>query len=125
MRHDVLARRAARGIAAARIGIGIGATFAPRLVSRWQFGAMSASHTVLVRMLGARDLALGIGALLADRHGSPGLRGWVGAGAVADGVDAVAFVRGGPHATRRRGLTVLAAGGSAAVSTWAVRTLDG
>lgn len=118
-----LADLAARGIAAARVAIGIGATLAPGLVSRLQFGSDSASQRVTVRMLGARDLALGAGALLAARHGSAGLRGWVEAGALADGVDALAFLRGGRDAARVRSLTVLVAGTSAAVSAWAARAL--
>jgi hypothetical protein len=118
-----LADLAVRGIALARVAIGVGATLAPRLVSRVQFGATSPGQTIAVRMLGARDLALGLGALLAARHGSNGLRGWVEAGALADGVDALAFVRGGRGGSRRRGLTTLVAGGSAAVSVWAARTL--
>lgn len=120
---DELADLAARGIAAARVAIGIGATLTPGLVSRLQFGSDTPSQRVTVRMLGARDLALGVGALLAARHGSAGLRGWVEAGALADGVDALAFLRGGRDATRRRALTILIAGGSAVLSTWAAREL--
>lgn len=123
MDDNASADLAARGIALARIAIGVGATLAPRMVSQVQFGTTSPAQTITVRMLGARDLALGIGALLAARHGSSGLRGWVEAGALADGVDALAFLRGGSGASRRRGLTTLVAGGSAAVSVWAARTL--
>lgn len=118
-----LADLAARGIAVARVAIGVGATLSPRLVSQLQFGTTSPAQTITVRMLGARDLALGLGALLAARHGSSGLRGWVEAGALADGVDALAILRGGPGTSRRRGLTMLVAGGSAAVSVWAARIL--
>jgi len=122
MDDDGRADLAARGIALARVAIGAGATVAPGLVSRVQFGATSPAQRITVRMLGARDLALGIGVLLAARHESPGLRGWVEAGAFADAVDAVAFLRAGHGASRRRGLTVLIAAGSAAVSVWAART---
>jgi hypothetical protein len=118
-----LADLAARGIAAARIAIGVGATLAPALVTRLQFGTDTPAQRVTVRMLGARDLALGIGALLAARHGSAGLRGWVEAGALADGVDALAFLGAGRDAARVRALTVLVAGGSAVVSAWAARAL--
>lgn len=118
-----MADLAVRGIAVARVAIGIGATLAPRLVSRMQFGATSPAQTITVRMLGARDLALGAGALLAARRGPPALRGWVEAGGLADAVDALAFLRGGPDSSRRRALTVLVAGGSAVISAWAARTL--
>lgn len=120
---DALADLTVRGIALARVAIGVGATLAPRLVSRVQFGTTSPAQAVTVRMLGARDLALGVGALLAAHHGSSGLRGWVEAGVLADAVDAFAFLRAGRGASRRRALTVLVAGGSAAASVWAARTL--
>lgn len=120
---DALADLAVRAIALTRVAIGVGATLTPRLVSRVQFGTTSPAQTITVRMLGARDLALGIGALLAARHGSSGLRGWAEAGALADAVDALAFLRGGSGASRRRSLTMLVAGGSAAISVWAARTL--
>jgi hypothetical protein len=120
---DALADLTVRGIALARVAIGIGATLAPRLFSRVQFGTTSRAQAITVRMLGARDLALGVGALLAVRHGSSGVRGWAEAGALADAVDALAFLRAGRGASRRRGLTILVAGGSAAVGAWAARTL--
>jgi hypothetical protein len=88
-----------------------------------QFGTTSPAQTIAVRMLGARDLALGVGVLLAARHGSSGMRGWVEAGALADAVDALAFLRGGRGASRRRALTIIVAGGSAAVGVWAARML--
>lgn len=124
MDDETLADLATRGIAAARVALGIGATLAPGLVARLQFGTDTPSLRVTMRMLGARDLALGVGALLAARHGSKGLRGWVEAGALADGVDALAFLGGGRGATRRRALTTLIAGGSATVSAWAARALS-
>lgn len=120
---DPLAHFAARGIALARVAIGVGATLAPGVVSRLQFGTKTPAGQIVVRMLGARDLALGVGALLAARHGSPGLRGWVEAGGFADGVDAVAFLRAQPGDARRRRFTALVAGGSALLSTWAARNL--
>lgn len=120
---DALADLAVRGLALARVGIGVGATLAPRLASRVQFGTTSPAQTITVRMLGARDLALGVGALLAARHGSSGMRGWVEAGALADAVDALAFLRAGRGASRRRALTIAVAGGSAAIGVWAARTL--
>lgn len=122
--QTALADLAARGIAVARVGIGVGATLAPRLMSRLQFGSTSPAQDVALRMLGARDLALGIGGLLAARHGSTGLRGWVEAGALADAVDAAAFLRARRGSIRRRAFTVLVAGGSAACSVWAARRLD-
>lgn len=120
---DALPLHAARGIAAARIGIGVAATLAPRLVSQLQFGSSTPAQLFTVRMLGGRDLALGLGALLAARHGSATLRGWVEAGGLADAVDALTFLRAGSDDARHRGLTILTAGGAAVVSAWAARNL--
>lgn len=120
---DALPQLAARGIAAARIGIGVAATLAPRLVSQLQFGSSTPAQLSTVRMLGGRDLALGLGALLAARHGSATLRGWVEAGGLADAVDALTFLRAGSDEARHRGLTILTAGGAALVSAWAARNL--
>lgn len=122
--EDALAALAARGIAVARVGIGIAATLTPGLVSRAQFGSDTPSQRILVRMLGARDLGLGLGVLMATRRGSSGVRGWVEAGGLADGVDALAFARARPGAANRRGLTTLVAGASAALSAWAARRVS-
>lgn len=121
---DALADLAARGIAVARVGIGIAATLTPGLMSRLQFGSDTPSQRILVRMLGGRDLALGLGVLMAARRGSSGVRGWVEAGGLADGIDALAFARSRPGDANRRGLTTLVAGASAAVSGWAARRLS-
>lgn len=121
-RH-ALARLAAGGIALARVAIGVGATLAPGSVSRLQFGSARPGEQITVRMLGARDLALGVGALVAALHRSPGLRVWVEAGGFADGVDAAAFLRARPGDARSRRLTALVAGASAVVSVWAARNL--
>ena len=119
-----LAALAARGIAAARVAIGIAATLAPGLVSRLQFGSDTPSQRILVRLLGGRDLVLGLGVLMAARRGSSGVRGWVEAGGLADGIDALAFARSRPGAANRRRLTALVAGSSAALSGWAARRLS-
>lgn len=121
---DALADLAARGIAVARVAIGIGATVAPGLLSRVQFGSDSPSQRVLVRLLGGRDLALGLGVLLSARRASHGIRGWVEAGGLVDGVDALAFLGSRRGAANRRGLTALVAGSSAVVSAWAARQLS-
>lgn len=119
-----LADLLAGGIALARIGIGIAATLTPGWVARVQFGADSPAMRITVRMLGARDLALGAGELLSSRHGSASRRAWVEAGGVADAGDAAAFLRSGRGTARRRGLTIFVAAASAACSAWAARHLD-
>lgn len=57
---------------------------------RLGFAAMLAVRPGEARLLGARELALGLGTLDAWRRGAP-VSGWVGAMAVADGSDALAF----------------------------------
>lgn len=65
---------------------------------------------VLARALGARDLALGIGAL------ASGSRGWAAAGAAADALDA-AVTLGSFSALPKRGrLLVLGSAGGAAIA---------
>jgi len=118
------AQNLARLIALARIGLGVAATFAPRLTGRALLADDTGDSAVAVRMLGGRDAALGIGALLAARRrGAGALRGWVEAGALADAVDAVAFAASPRMSTRLRAFTVLVAGGSAAVSVVLARLL--
>lgn len=48
----------------------------------------TAGTPVLARMLGARDVALGLGAVIALDRGAP-VRGWLEAGALVDCVDLV------------------------------------
>lgn len=69
---------------------GLGAAFvaAPALVGRVWLGD-EARHTgaeVALRGLGARDLALGVGILMAQRRGAP-VRGWLEATALAAAAD--------------------------------------
>jgi hypothetical protein len=113
-----------RGIALARVAIGVVATLAPGTASRVQFGSATPAQVLTIRMLGARDLGLGLGALLAEQKGSVALRGWAEAGALADAVDAVAFASSGRRAGMRAvRLTTLIAASSAACSMWAARHL--
>lgn len=65
-----LLRRGATAVAASRVGIGVVAFAAPLLVSRSWVGRSGdgAPGRVLGRALGGRDLALGLGALIALRR---------------------------------------------------------
>lgn len=90
MRSDD-ARRYARLLSYARVGLGVTAFVAPRLPSVPWVGDAEArrpSVQLLARSLGARDVALGVGPVLALRHGAPA-RGWVEAGGLADAGDLV------------------------------------
>ena len=84
----------ARAVAAGRIGFGVGLILTPeRLTTPWLGSDAARTGTrVVTRGLGARDLALGAGALAAT---PADLRRWVAAGMVADAADLVATVAAG------------------------------
>ncbi|MGQ0519621.1 MAG: hypothetical protein ACT4PX_00535 [Actinomycetota bacterium] len=83
------ARRYARLLSYGRIGLGVTAILAPRLPSAPWVGDAEARRPAVrlfARSLGARDVALGLGPVLAMRHGAPA-RGWMEAGGLADAGD--------------------------------------
>jgi hypothetical protein len=85
------ARLLTRLLACGRIGIGLALFAAPRTAARlWLGDEGSAAAGVLARGLGARDLAIGIGTLVAldgeDHHVDP----WLDAAVAADTADATA-----------------------------------
>jgi hypothetical protein len=84
----------ARGLALNRISFGAGLMLAPGLYARSWVGSDAAGEDttkVLARALGARDLALGVGGLLALRDGdTERARRWFAAQGVTDAVDLVA-----------------------------------
>jgi hypothetical protein len=104
------ARLAAQGLAGVRALIGVVAWAAPHLALDPWVGpdlAAGAEGRLLGRALGARDLALGAGALLAIRHGGP-VRGWIEAGGLADTGDAGATLLAFGRLPRRSRWLVLA-----------------
>lgn len=108
-----------------RIAIGATALAVPGLVGRLWLGAGGSSPEakLLMRALGARDLALGVGLRAALKRGAP-VRGWLEGGAVADAVDcgATLAARGSIPPVSR--LVVAGIAGSAvAGGTWLARTL--
>jgi hypothetical protein len=112
-------------LARARIAIGIAAVVAPGLTSRALSGRKATGiEPLMARMLGARDLTLGLGAVIALDRGAP-VRGWIEGAAASDTVDAVASLlakkRMSPGAFKA---TVLLAGGSAAAGAYLARRLD-
>ena len=66
---------------------------------RLGFAVLLATRPGESRLVGARELALGLGTLDAYRSGAP-VSGWVGAMAVADGSDALAFLLEAQAATQ-------------------------
>jgi hypothetical protein len=79
---------------------------------------------LFARMVGARDLGLGLGLLIALNRGAP-VRGWLEASAVVDGIDTVACLLARDHIRTRvlPGAVGLAAAG-ALLSAWLARQLE-
>ena len=107
--------RYARLFAAGRTVLGVAALLAPALPARPWVGddADRPTAKVLARALGARDVALGVGPLLALRHGAP-VRGWIEAGGLADSGDVLATLVAFRSLPRlgRWGVLAAAAGGA-------------
>ena len=83
------ARDLAVGLAGARIAVGVVSLLAPGLMVRAMMGpeGLSSGMRLLLRVVGVRDLALGIGVLVALDRDAP-VRGWLQASAVVDSFDA-------------------------------------
>lgn len=115
----------AQAFAFGRIALGAGALVAPAPVSR-AFGLGEGPTARLAgRYLGGRDLATGVGMVLADRHGSA--RGWFEAAALIDFIDAGATLlaaKRGAMPVGRAALVVLLAAGSGSVAMYLARTED-
>ena len=122
------ARQIAEAIAWGRIAIGVTALVAPAVPLRPWVGrdfAWQPRAKLLARSLGARDLALGIGVLLALRHDAP-VRGWVEGAGVADAGDALATLLAfGKLPKSGRWLVLASAGGAAALARFAAPAVDG
>ena len=109
-----------------RIALGAGALLAPGIAGRAWIGrdANRAAVKVLARGLGARDVALGLGVVIALDRGAP-VRGWLEGSALADAGDFLATLVAGrawPPAARGGVLAIAAA--SAGVATWLSRAAD-
>jgi hypothetical protein len=119
-------RDLAVGLARGRIAIGVASLLAPGLVGRTMTGrdGSEGGTRLFARMVGARDLALGLGVLVALERGAP-VRGWLEASAVVDGIDAAAVLLTRRHI--RTGVFPVAVGLAAAgalLSAWLARQLD-
>ena len=119
-------RELAVRLASGRIAIGVVSLLAPGLVGRTMAGRdrSEGGTRLFARMVGARDLGLGLGLLVALNRGAP-VRGWLEASAVVDGIDATACLLARDHIRRRvlPGAVGLAAAG-ALLSAWLARQLD-
>ncbi len=119
-------RDVAIAIARGRIALGVAALAAPRLVGKVMFGRNGArgGTGAFARMLGGRDVALGLGVIIALDRGAP-VRGWLEGSALADGVDLASSVLARdemPDATFA--VTAAAAAGAALAELWLSRQLD-
>jgi hypothetical protein len=114
-----LLRRGATAVAAGRVALGLTALAWPSVPSRPWVGASAddLAARVFGRALGARDVALGAGALtaLGREAAQPGsARAWVAAGALSDTLDVVASVSSWRDLPRvGRWLVVVSAAGAA------------
>jgi hypothetical protein len=120
------ARQLAQTVAWARIGIGVTALVAPGLPLRPWVGDLAGDRRakLLARSLGARDLALGLGVVLAMKHDAP-VRGWVEGSGLADAGDAVSTLLAfGKLPKGSRWLVLLSAVGAAATARLASQYVD-
>jgi hypothetical protein len=112
--------------ARARIALGGTAVLVPGLVARVMGGRQGAIGLAppFARMLGARDLALGLGTVIALDRGAP-VRGWLEGSALSDGVDCVACILARDRMTPAAATTSAAlAAGSALLGIFLSRRLD-
>jgi hypothetical protein len=119
-------RDLAVSLARGRIAIGVVSLLAPGVVGRTITGrdASEGGTRLFVRMVGARDLGLGLGVLVALDRSAP-VRGWLEASAVVDGLDAAACVLARHHI--RTGVFPGAVGlatAGALLSAWLAWQLD-
>jgi hypothetical protein len=117
--------RAALLMSRARIAIGLIAVAAPGLAARVLSGrAETGIEPLLARMLGARDLTLGLGTVIALDRGAP-VRGWLEASAFSDAADFVSSLLSRSRmSVRAFAGTMALASGSAALGAFLSRRLD-
>jgi hypothetical protein len=120
----VLLHRGATLVAAGRVALGVTALAWPSVPARPWVGAAAddLAARVFGRALGARDLALGLGALAVLQRPAAGpgemgsARAWIAAGALSDALDVVASVASWRELPRvGRWLVAASAGGAALV----------
>jgi hypothetical protein len=113
-----LAGTAATAVAAGRVALGLAALARPDVPARPWVGASAddLSAQVFGRALGARDLALGLGALAALRQPQPAAASWLAAGALSDALDVAVTVAAWSRLPRRTRWLVAASAGGAALA---------
>jgi hypothetical protein len=110
-------RLIARMLAGARIALGLALFLAPSRTGRGWLGAgqVTPGTSVVVRGVGARDVALGVGTMVAlrDDDRPRDAHRWLEASIVADLADATAIGMLGRPDRRRGGVLALALGAAA------------
>jgi uncharacterized protein YjeT (DUF2065 family) len=107
-------------LARGRVVFGLAALVFPGLTARLVLGTNGRGTRALLRMVGIRDVALGVGAITNLKEVNQDAE-WVSMGALADGGDSVAFLLA-PLGWRRAANGVFA-GAAAALGLWCARTL--
>ena len=116
----------ARSVAAARIVFGLGFMAMPSLTGRVWVGrdADRLPVRVLTQAIGARDLTMGLGALIAMRRGKPA-RGWFEAISLTDALDfTCGLLAKDILPPAQRAMVLVLAGGSAAQAAYAATGVD-
>jgi uncharacterized protein DUF4267 len=124
-RIDPVGRQLVLGIAAGRVGVGLGALLATGPALRaLGFPQADATGRALARLAGSRDIAVGL-LTIATRGERRTLRTATALSAAVDAADAVAFAALlGDPASRRAGTLGVASGAAAAlVGLWAAQRL--
>jgi hypothetical protein len=121
------ARGVARSLAIGRIAIGLFGLVLPDPLCRLWAGADGDGPGMAMfgRIVGGREIALGLGAVLAVSHDGP-VRGWMEAASLADAVDSVVTAsRFGSLPRVGRWLFLLGAAGAAVTEAVLARAVDG
>jgi hypothetical protein len=110
-------------VARGRIIAGLILALLPGLAVRLLFGASASNGAIraLARMMGIRDVILGVGAVTSVKERTMDAE-WVGCGALADGVDCVALLIA-PGIPMRARFMPLISGAAAAIGMQAARSI--
>jgi hypothetical protein len=118
-------RAAVLGIGLVRVAAGVSLGGTPATFLRWEHNVPSGtSMSLLLRTVGIRDLALGLGTASAVHSGSAqDLQRWIGAGLVSDVLDVVAGISSARTIGARGVISALIAAPMVVADAWALITL--
>jgi hypothetical protein len=103
-----------RAVGVGRIALGTSYLLAPGMALKLWPGRASTTDAdgamlrMMSRSIGGRDIGLGLGVILAQKHDGP-VRGWLEAAMLADVADAVAILLAIKHVPRTRAVLMLGA----------------